>query len=97
LFSFCPDLSKQHQQTVVNAKLLQRQWLSETDKNNILVRLLIQNGKRRNIGYQPGDHAVVFPVNTDDDVDLVMQRMCKLPADPHSVVQLHEYNQQEGL
>ena len=81
----------------MNAKLLQRQWLSEKDKKNVLVRLLIQNGKQRNIAYQPGDHAVVFPVNTDDDVYLVLQRMIKLPSKLDSVVQLHEYNQHEGL
>ena len=97
MFSLFLDLSKQHEQTVVKAKLVKRQWLSEHDQKNILIRLLIHKGRSRNISYKPGDHAVIFPVNTDEDVHLVLQRMNKLPPDPHSVVQLHEYNKQEGL
>ena len=81
----------------MNAKLLERKWLSKEGPKNILVRLVIPSGKVRSISYKPGDHAVVFPINTDEDVHLVLQRMNKLPSDPYSVVQLHEYSQEEGF
>ena len=72
-------------------------WLDEYLSKNILVRLLIPSGKLSNIAYKPGDHAVVFPINTDEDVHLVLKRMNKLPSDPYSVVELYEYSEEEGF
>ena len=90
------DLSKQHGKDVVVAKLKERQWVCKKEQKNILVRLEISNGKQKGIVYEPGDHAVIFPVNTDEDVNFILERLTKIPTDPASVVQLHEYNQQDG-
>ena len=89
-------MSSQHNRTVVNAKIVKREWLSTKDQKNILVRLEIPNGQGKGCRYSPGDHAVVFPVNSDSDVNFVFERMTKLPEDPNMTVQLQEYNQQEG-
>ena len=90
------DLSSQHGRNVVNGKIIKREWLSTKDQKNILVRLEIPNGQGKGCKYAPGDHAVVFPVNSDSDVDFVLERMTKLPEDPNMTVQIQEYNQQEG-
>ena len=62
-----------------------------------MVRLLITDGKLKKVLYEPGDHAVVFPPNVQEDVDFLLDRLNKLPSDPDSVIQLHEYDQQEGM
>ena len=90
------DLSSQHGRNVVNGKIIKREWLSTKDQKNILVRLEIPNGQGKGCKYAPGDHAVVFPANSDSDVDFVLERMTKLPEDPNMTVQIQEYNQQEG-
>ena len=89
-------LSKQHGNPVVSATLKRRQWLCKQGQKNILLRLEIENGKTNGSSYEPGDHAVVFPVNKDEDVDFILERLTKLPPSPKSIVQLYEYNQMEG-
>lgn len=95
-FLFPTDLSIQHGKPVVSATLMSRKWLCKEGQKNILMRLEITNGKKNGSSYEPGDHAVVFPVNRDEDVDFVLERMTKLPTNPESVVQLYEYNQIDG-
>ena len=62
------------------AKISDRDWLTadENDKK-ILISLEIMSPNESDFSYQPGDHAAVFPVNSDEDVDLVLKHLNGLP------------------
>ena len=70
------------------AKLKHRRWLCKKGSKNILVRLEIIKGKQKGILYEPGDHAIIFPVNTDEDIDFILKHITNLPTDSDSIVQL---------
>ena len=42
-------------------------------------------------------HICLYYTLFQEDVDLLLDRLNKLPSDPDSVIQLHEYEQQEGM
>ena len=44
----------------------------------------------RNLSYEPGDHVAIFPTNSDEDVDIVLEHMTNLPQNPNSRVKLME-------
>ena len=73
-----------------------RQWLSEKDQKNILIRLVIKDGKKMQLSYEPGDHVAVFPTNSDEDVELLLKHMKNLPGDLDSKLKLMEKGRQLG-
>ena len=73
-----------------------RQWLSKKDQKNILISLVIKDGRMRDLSYDPGDHVVVFPTNSDEDVDIVLEHMTNLPKNPLSRVKLMEKGRNTG-
>ena len=94
------DLSKQHDAKVVWAKLTQRRWLCEEEGDRkILVSLEAANGPEDEAvtaAYEPGDHAAVFPVNSDEDVALVMKHLNGLPKPEGRRVVLQENKRNLG-
>ena len=50
----------------------------------------------RDLSYDPGDHVVVFPTNSDEDVDIVLEHMTNLPKNPLSRVKLMEKGRNTG-
>ena len=91
------DLSKQHNAKVVWAKLTQRRWLCEEEGDGkILVSLEAaatggaEDNEAVTADYEPGDHAAVFPVNSDEDVALVMKHLNGLPKPEGRRVVLQE-------
>lgn len=90
------DLSSQHGHKVEKALVSKRQWLSEKDQKNILIRLVVKDGKKRQLSYEPGDHVAVFPTNSDEDVELLLKHMTNLPQDLDSKLKLMEKGRQMG-
>ena len=43
----------------------------------------------------PGDHLAIFPENSDEDVQFVMNHLAKKPKEDEEV-QLYEYNAMDG-
>ena len=72
------------------ATISKRLWLSKKDQKNILISLVIKDGRMRNLSYEPGDHVAIFPINSDEDVDVVLEHMTNLPKNPDSRVKLME-------
>ena len=71
------------------AKITDRKWLTSTkDDKKILVSMEILDSSE--LSYQPGDHAAVFPVNSDDEVDLVLKHLNGLPQRNDTPVVLQE-------
>ena len=95
-FAYLLDLSSQHDHKVEKALVSKRQWLSERDQKNILIRLVIKDGKKRELSYEPGDHVAVFPTNSDEDVELLLKHMTNLPSDLDSKLRLMEKGSQMG-
>ena len=95
-FDYLLDLSSQHGHKVEKALVSKRQWLSEKDQKNILIRLVIKDGKKRQLSYEPGDHVAVFPTNSDEDMELLLKHMTILPQDLDSKLKLMETGSQMG-
>ena len=95
-FGYLLDLSNQHGHKVEKALISKRQWLSEKDQKNILIRLVIKDGKKRKLSYEPGDHVAVFPTNSNEDVELLLKHMTNLPQDLDSKLKLMEKGTQMG-
>ena len=96
LINIFSDLSNQHGLNVYVSTVSKRQWLSKKDSKNILIRLLIKDGKTKNLSYAPGDHVGVFPSNSDEDVELVLKHMTNLPENLDSIIQLMEKGSTPG-
>ena len=93
---FYSDVSQHHAKDAVASTLIGRKWLcNESGHRSILVRLKIENGEKYR--YEPGDHAAVFPVNSGEDVDIVMKHVSGLPKDTNAPVQLQEYQPDSGI
>ena len=77
------------------ANLTDRKWLTSTaDDKKILVSMEILDSSE--LSYEPGDHAAVFPTNSDDDVDLVLKHLNGLPQPNDTPVVLQENIQNTG-
>ena len=74
-----------------------RQWLSLQDQKNILITLVIKDGKMRNLSYEPGDHVILFPTNSDEDIALLLKHMKKLPEDLDAIIKLMKKGPQTGM
>ena len=90
------ELSKQCGYKVEISTISRRQWLSKKDQKNILISLVIKDGRMRDLSYDPGDHVVVFPTNSDEDVDIVLEHMTNLPKNPLSRIKLMEKGRNTG-
>ena len=85
-------------QPVINGKLKARTWLSTKEQEkNILLRFEIPNTENQwgELSYLPGDHLAIFPENSDEDVQFVMNHLAKKPKEDEEV-QLYEYNAIDG-
>ena len=83
---------------VVSGKLRKRQWLSYKQcEKNILVRFEVPESENQwgELKYEPGDHLEVFPVNSDEDVNIVMEHLTSTPKEDEEVL-LYEYNVRDG-
>lgn len=47
--------------------------------------------------YEPGDHAVVYPANSDEDVDFLLSCTTDVPVDATSIVQLESFDKGSGI
>ena len=50
----------------------------------------------KNLSYEPGDHVAIFPTNSDEDVDIVLEYMTNLPKNLDSSVKLMEQGSKKG-
>ena len=77
------------------AKITDRKWLtSAADDKKILVSMEILDSSE--LAYEPGDHAAVFPINSDDEVNLVLNHLNGLPQPNDAPVVLQENIQNTG-
>ena len=92
------DLTKQHRQQVVSAKLSERRVLCNQENHRIiLVRLEVDKFENDTLTeYAPGDHVAVYPHHTDSEVKFVMEHLTKKPSDLNKELAFREYNQNEG-
>ena len=89
-------LSEQHELDVVTARLIKRDWLcKEEGQRSLLLRLEVPMDEGM-INYEPGDHVGVYPINSDEDVDLVMKHLSRLPKSS-AMVQLQKYKKALGM
>ena len=84
----------------MNATITKKTWLCDEENHRVvMIRLEIPNsstGEDTAAHYEPGDHVAVYPNHTDSEVAFVMDHMTKKPANQDMLVQLYEYNQNEG-
>ena len=77
-------------------KITQRNWLSvEENDKKILVRLEATSDSS-DMSYLPGDHAAVYPVNSDEEVELVLKHMSCKPQPEDKPVIFEQHFQNEG-
>ena len=89
------DLSILHNSKVLWSRVKNKTWLCENEGDKkVLIGLEATCGE--DISYEPGDHAAVYPVNSDEDVDLVMKHLNGLPRKQDQPVLLQEYKQSLG-
>ena len=89
------DLSILHNTQVLWSRVKNKTWLCENEGDKkVLIGLEATCGE--DISYEPGDHAAVYPVNSDEDVDLVMKHLNGLPRKQDQPVRLQEYQQSLG-
>ena len=83
---------------VVSGKLRKRKWLSyKQGEKNILIRFEVPEAENQwdELRYEPGDHLAVFPVNSDEYVNIVMEHLTNTPKEDEEVL-LYEYNVRDG-
>ena len=83
---------------VVSGNLRKRKWLSyKQGEKNILIRFEVPEAENQwdESRYEPGDHLAVFPVNSDEDVSIVMEHLTNTPKEDEEVL-LYEYNVRDG-
>ena len=83
---------------VVSGKLRKRKWLSyKQGEKNILIRFEVPETENQwdELRYEPGDHLAVFPVNSDEDVNIVMEHLTNTPKEDEELL-LYEYNVRDG-
>ena len=95
-YQYFLELSKQYGHKVEIATISRRRWLSKKDQKNILISLVIKDGRMKNLSYEPGDHVAIFPTNSDEDVDIVLEYMTNLPKNLDSSVKLMEQGSKKG-
>ena len=89
------DLSILHNTQVLWSRVKNKTWLCENEGDKkVLIGLEARRGE--DVSYEPGDHAAVYPVNSDEDVDLVMKHLNGLPRKQDQPVLLQEYKQSLG-
>ena len=89
------DLSILHNTQVLWSRVKNKTWLCENEGDKkVLIGLEARRGE--DVSYEPGDHAAVYPVNSDEDVDLVMKHLNGLPRKHDQPVLLQEYKQSLG-
>ena len=84
------DLSKQHEAHVLPATVIGRRVLSDGDKGNKKVLVTLEFENPGGLPYEPGDHAAVYPMNNQADVEKILQQLTGLPRPKDQPVTLQE-------
>ena len=80
----------------MSARLVGRKWLcKEKGQRSILVELEVHDPQKKH-WYEAGDHALVFPCNSEEDVAFMMNHFTDIPDDPNLVVKLQTYQNKSG-
>ena len=66
-------------------------------EKNILIRFEVPESENRwdEIRYDPGDQFAAFPVNSHEDVNIVMEHLTNTPKEDEEIV-VYEYNIRDG-